>query len=100
MGDDDWVAVTVPGPASSITAHVDDGGTTACENHDIDTEVEIYAPNGTTSLAFNEDISMADHCSQATASNLAAGMYFVRAAASEMYDPDNTFVFQLIVTVQ
>lgn len=99
-GDNDWIAVTVPGPASSITAHVDDGGTTACEDNAIDSEVEIYAPNGTTSLAFNEDISIADYCSQATASNLAAGTYFVRASSSVMYQPDATFVYQLVVTVQ
>lgn len=98
--DEDWVAVTVPGPASSITAHVDDGGTMDCENHAIDSEVEIYAANGTTSLAFNDDISLSDYCSQATASNLAGGTYYVRAAASAMFSPDSTFLYQLVVTVQ
>jgi len=97
--DQDWVAVMVPGPASSLTALVDDTGTGACANGRIDSEVEIFAPDGATSLAFNDDISATNFCSQVTAMGLAAGTYYVRVRASQAASPNSTFAYKLSLTV-
>ena len=101
--DNDFVSVVVPGPSSTLTATVLAGPTTACAppaaGH-IDSELEILAPNGTTQLAFNDDIDVPTNwCSSATATNLAAGTYYVRVAASQQYCQACTFDYHLDVQV-
>jgi hypothetical protein len=98
--DVDYVKVTVPGPASSISAQVDDVGNGDCANGYLDTVVEILAPNGTTSLASNDDIDANNDnfCSLATASNLAAGTYYVKVS-SGLYSY-GSFPYRLDVAVQ
>jgi hypothetical protein len=100
--DQDYIEITVPGPSSMLTAQVDDLGNGACLASALDSEVEIYATNGTTSLAFNDDIDdvNGNFCSLTSATGLAAGTYFVRVSASQMYSPFSTFPYRLIVTVQ
>jgi hypothetical protein len=97
-GDMDWIAVTVPGPSTTLTAQVTDIGNGQCANLSIDSEVEIYGTDGTTSLAFNEDYGN-DYCSLATATGLAAGTYYVRVASSQQYAPTGTFMYQLKITL-
>lgn len=98
--DEDWVSVTVPGPASKITVQVDDVGNGECVANAIDSEVQIYAPDGTTSLVYNDD-DPPHYCSLATATNLAAGTYFVRVSESQYSpSPGSTFSYRLAVVVQ
>lgn len=101
-GDQDYIAINVPGPSSTITAEVQDLGDGACAAGALDSEIEIYATNGTTSLAQNDDIDAAngDYCSLATATGLAAGTYYVRVSASQMFSPDSVFLYKLAITVQ
>lgn len=94
-GDDDYVAVTVPGPASKIIAVVGDVGNGACGAQEMDSEVEIYATDGVTSLAYDDD-SGTGLCSQATAANLPAGAYFVRVGTPV----GDVFAYKLQVVVQ
>lgn len=95
--DVDWVAITVPGPASTVTIATDDGGTTDCEDGNIDSEIELYGPTGT-SLGFNDDISASNYCSRVVVSNLPAGTYYARAGASVQFDPNAVFIYDLTAT--
>lgn len=98
-GDLDWVAVTVPGPASAIAAKVGDAGNGGCAGFSIDSYVEIYAADGTTRIAVNEDMAFSSYCARAGASGLAAGTYYVVAESSPDYAPSDTFNYTLDVTV-
>ena len=100
--DDDWVAVTVPGPASTITATTLAGAIDTCgPGGAIDSEVQIYATDGTTSLALNDDINGSTNwCSSAQATGLPAGTYFVRTAGSAAYCDDCTYDYSLQIQVQ
>lgn len=97
-GDVDVVSVAVPGPASSLTAKTasPDGG--ACFPG-ADTYLEILAPNGDV-LEANDD--QGTYCSQATATGLAAGTYYVRVRATPVLDQTEVYIFPyaLDVTVQ
>jgi hypothetical protein len=101
-GDEDWFTVTVPGPDSTLSATVIPGGADVCgPAGDIDTELEIYGTDGTTSLAFNEDISgFSNYCSGASTLDLAAGTYYVRVSASTTYCPNCTFDYALVIGVE
>jgi hypothetical protein len=99
MGDQDFVAVMVPGPSSTIKAETFDFNGSDCQNYLLDSEVEILGTDGATSLTLNDDKSMSDGCSLATVSGLGAGKYFVRVAASMMFSPMQTFGYELVVTV-
>jgi cysteine-rich repeat protein len=100
-GDNDWFAVTVPGPASKLTVTVAAGTTATCGPAGaIDSEIGIYGSNGTTLLAFNDDENRDLWCSRAFAAGLAAGTYFVRTAASTTYCPSCTYDYSLVVDVQ
>ncbi len=100
MSDNDWIAVTVPGPASTLTAEVVAGGSNSCSG-DIDSELQLLGTDGTTELAFNDDISpFGNFCSRATAADLAAGVYFLRVASSQAFCMDCTFDYSVIISLQ
>lgn len=98
--DRDFVAVTVPGPASTLMATVDDTGAGDCPMRLIDSELAIYGTDGVTVLVSNDDIDPAlNWCSSATATGLAAGTYYVRVAASSVFAAMTTFDYVLEVVV-
>lgn len=80
-GDVDVVRIDVTTAGSSITATVNDFADQACRLGLMDSMVEILSPDGSQVLAANDDRSVGDRCSAATASNLVAGTYFVRVSA-------------------
>ena len=85
-GDNDWYAIDLP-VNSTLTATVSAGETSVCGAlgvAGIDSELEIYGTDGSTSLSFSEDINPGNYCSAASHSVLLdAGTYFVRVAASQ-----------------
>lgn len=98
--DEDWIAVTV-GAGQSLTATVTAGGADTCgPNGAIDSEIEIIDTDGSTSLAFNDDLGFASFCSSATADMLAGGTYYVRVAASAQFCPTCTFDYSVILDIQ
>jgi cysteine-rich repeat protein len=97
-GDIDYVAVAVPGPSSTLTAATSDYGTDACLANQLDSVIDILGPDGTTVLTSDDD-SGPGYCSIATASGLAAGMYYVRIHSAPLV-PNATFFYELNVTVQ
>ncbi len=96
--DEDWVSVSVPGPASALAARVV-GLNGDCAARSLDSELEIFDTDGVTSLTFNDDISQTNYCSTTTASGLSAGTYFVRVGSSKEFAPFSVFPYQLNVTV-
>ena len=84
--DEDFVSIVVTAN-SDLTVSTTDVLSGDCAGSRIDTEVQILDTDGTTELAFNDDVDEpnANYCSSATATNLAAGTYFVRISASKMY---------------
>jgi hypothetical protein len=97
-GDNDFVAVNA-NAGDTITAQVTNvPGATGCEDLVTDSEVDILDTDGTTSLAFNDD-DAATFCSLATAVAPSSGTFFVRAASSSFFAPDDEFAYQLVVTV-
>ena len=104
IGDNDFFAVTVPGPGSVLTVTITAGGADTCGSTTntlgIDSEIEIYGTDGATSIVFDEDIDFTTNwCSSAQATGLAAGAYFVRTSASTQYCPDCVYAYTLNVTV-
>jgi hypothetical protein len=100
MSDNDWIAVTVPGPASTLTAEIVAGGANTCAG-DIDSELQLVDTDMTTELAFNDDISpFGNFCSSLTATDLVAGVYYLRVAASQQFCADCTFDYSLVIDVQ
>lgn len=100
MNDTDWIAVVVPGPASTLRAEVVAGGNNHCVG-DIDTELALVDTDGNTELAFNDDISgFGNFCSRVAATDLAGGTYYLRVAASQMFCMACTFDYSLVVDVQ
>lgn len=97
--DADWIKVTINTAGTDIVAEVLDVGNGDCANQVIDSQIEILSPDGVTQLAFNDDVA-ANYCSKATASNLAAGVYYVKVGASVQYAPSLTFIYKLKVTLQ
>jgi hypothetical protein len=79
-GDVDDIKVVVPGPSSTLTAAVTDFGNGDCMNFKLDSVLEVLGPDGTTSLAMNDDTG--NFCSLVEATGLAAGTYYVRVTAS------------------
>lgn len=97
-GDEDVVAVMVPGPSSTLQAAVGDGGTGACAAYQLDSFVEILGPDGATVLVSDDDTGLG-YCSVAQQGGLAAGTYFVRVKAPPI-QPSATFLYSLAVLVQ
>ena len=95
-GDVDMVAVTVPGPNSTIAASTSDYGTGACLANDLDSYLEILGTDGATVLQFDDNAGVG-YCSAATATGLSAGTYFVRTRAAPLV-PGATFFYELVVT--
>jgi cysteine-rich repeat protein len=88
-GDVDVVSVSVPGPASSMTVTTKSPDGTACFPG-ADSHVEILSPNGDV-LQSNDD--QGSYCSQATATGLASGKYYVRVKATPLLDQTVTYIF-------
>lgn len=101
-GDDDFIAVLVPGPTSTLTATVVAGGANRCDPAGgIDTELEILDTDGATALAFNDDISgFGNFCSMASVDDLAAGTYFIRVSASADFCPDCAFDYNVVIAIE
>ncbi|WP_437604173.1 myxococcus cysteine-rich repeat containing protein [Sorangium sp. So ce590] len=96
-GDVDVVAVSVPGPSSTLIATVSDNGTGTCMTGQLDSYIEILGDNGAAVLASDEDSGLG-YCSSALVTGLAAGTYHVRVRAAEIV-PDATFFYRLNVTI-
>ncbi|WP_438030992.1 DUF4215 domain-containing protein [Sorangium sp. So ce233] len=96
-GDVDVIAVQVPGPSSTIHVNVTDNGTDACMNGLLDSHIEILGDDGTTVIVADDDTGVG-YCSYASASDLAAGTYYVRIRAADLV-PNATFFYRLNVTV-
>lgn len=100
VDDMDHFAVTVPGPASTITVRTTDGGPDVCgPTGAIDTVVDILDVDGVTVLASNDDLSFGNYCSFASTSGLPAGTYTVRVAASTLC-PGCTFSYLVDIDAQ
>ena len=98
-GDQDDFAVTVPAGAT-ILATVGDSAVDTCgQVGAIDSEVEIYDTDGTTSLAYNDDVGLGYYCSGASATVSAAGTYYVRAAGSADFCADCTYDYSVTIDV-
>lgn len=91
-GDVDFVKINVNGSGATLSAEITDLGNGDCQNFKIDSKIEIYGPDGATSLAANDD--NLNFCSLAQAADLAAGQYFVRVEASQNA-PIKTFAYRL-----
>lgn len=102
MGDHDYIAVTVPGPASTLTATVVRGAVNSCDPAGgIDSELQILDTDGSTELAFNDDISgFGNFCSAASVDDLAAGTYYLRISASEQFCMDCEFDYTVVIAVE
>jgi hypothetical protein len=112
-GDADYYAVTIPGPTSTLTATVVSGPRSQCGPvtqpappalpiPTIDSVLWLYGPDGTTQLAFDDEIGGGNSCSELTVTGLAAGKYYLRVQAFEEQpqSPTRTFDYGLDVTVQ
>jgi cysteine-rich repeat protein len=96
-GDVDVVAVSVPGPSSTLWAAIGDNGTGACMAGLLDSYIEILGANGSTVLQADDDTGLG-YCSFASATGLAAGTYFVKIRSAPLV-PDATFFYRLDVTL-
>ncbi|MGK4004250.1 pre-peptidase C-terminal domain-containing protein [Sorangium sp. So ce1036] len=96
-GDVDVIAVSVPGPSSTLNVVVSDNGTGACMAGQLDSFIEILGSDGSTVLASDEDSGLG-YCSFASVPDLAAGTYYVRVRAAQLV-PDATFFYRLNVTL-
>jgi Ca2+-binding RTX toxin-like protein len=111
-GQQGWFAVTVVA-GQQITLDVDHGGNATGNN--TDTEISIYATNGTTQLAYNDDgpvdagsnpgsINGNSYDSFLTYTFLAAGTYFIRIGdfsdANGNFSANDSFVLNISLTGQ
>ena len=80
-GDVDVFSVTVASAGSTITAEILDLRDGSCSQHQLDSVVDIVAPDSTSLLATDND-SGDGFCSVATASGLSVGTHFVRVRAA------------------
>jgi cysteine-rich repeat protein len=103
MANVDWYAVTVPGPASSLSVNIGDGATSTCApTGEIESEIEVY-DSAMVSIGYNDDISSnitGNFCSALYLTGLADGTYYVRVAASQEYCDDCLFDYSLTVSVE
>lgn len=96
-GDMDFVKIDVPAAGAKLTATIEDFGNGDCANFKLDTVVEVLGPDGTTSLALNDDTG--NFCSLAEATTTAAGTHYVRVSASD-HNKDAHFAYRLTLSVQ
>ncbi len=87
LADQDWFSITVPEGRSLTTETFDGSGSTCQPSENHDTFVQLYAPDGTTVLASDDDdgtgpCSLISPNSDAGASGLSAGTYFLRVTES------------------
>lgn len=99
--DQDWFAVTAQS-GQLIKATLQDQGAPhpLCHMNQIDSDIAIYASDGTTQLEFNDDISGANNwCSSASVVAPTTGTYYVRVRASQQFAPNSSFPYVVVVTV-
>jgi hypothetical protein len=101
VGDVDFVSVTTTVANTVITAEIGDGGSGECALRTLDSDIAIIDRNGTTVLGFNDDINGATNfCSRVSAVAVIPGTYFIRARSSLVFQPNDTFSYQLFVTLR
>ena len=99
-GDVDFFAVAAL-EGQTITAEVGDGGSGECLGLALDSELAILDVDGTTQLAFNDEISNSSNfCSRTSFVVTADGTYFVRVRESAAFAFGDTFAYQLFVKVE
>lgn len=104
--DTDWYSFTVSGAPRSVRLETVEGSTAeTCESDGVDTRIDLFAANGTTVLATNDDggrgyCSLLDGADGLPgAANLAPGTYYVRVTAA--VNPDvsaRQFDYRLVLT--
>jgi cysteine-rich repeat protein len=92
----DYLRIDLP-VAATLTAMQLDNAAGDCANSVIDSELRLYASNGTTQLMLGEDIDADNWCGGLQATNLAAGTYYLRVAASQAYAASSTFAYTVAV---
>jgi cysteine-rich repeat protein len=99
--DEDYFAVTLAA-GETLTATVVAGATDTCgPSGSIDSEIEIYDTNGTSSLVFNDDISGSNnYCSSASYTSVAGGQYFVRVSNSSSFCNSCLFDYGLSIGIE
>lgn len=97
--DFDFFAVNLVA-GQKITATVQDqGGANTCLGLTLDSDIALLATDGTTQLAFNDDISAQNNwCSSLTFTVTVSGTYFVRVRASQAFAGASAFPYILSVT--
>ncbi|MRG96247.1 hypothetical protein [Polyangium spumosum] len=96
-GDQDYVKIDVPAAGATLRATIEDFGNGDCANFKLDTVVEVYGPDGATSLGLNDDSG--NFCSLAEAKALSAGTHYVRIAASANAKTP-VFAYRLTLQIQ
>jgi hypothetical protein len=96
-GDADYIKIDVTAAGATLEAKIDDFGNDDCANFKLDTVVEVFGPDGATSLALNDDTG--NFCSLATATTTAAGTHYVKVAASDQ-KKDARFAYRLTLTLK
>jgi hypothetical protein len=76
--DVDWILFTVPASASTVTVSTVDSGSYHCWYNNIDSELWIYAADGTTEVGYNDDLHFDCFCSEVVLSHPPAGTYYAK----------------------
>ena len=99
-GDNDWYSFTLAQDETITVESVAGGADTCAPSGNIDTEIEVFDTDGTTSLVFNDDVSGNNYCSTASFTAPAAGTYFVRVSASNQFCAACTFDYGVSVEIE
>ncbi len=93
-GDEDWAILTIPAGGGTLVAET--GGSNPTVD---DTILELYASNGTTELAENDDITPTSNLySRISSGTLAAGTYFLKARAFSAAGTILSYTLSLTIT--
>lgn len=95
-GDFDFVLAPLAA-GESVTAEVVDLGNGTCAANQLDSELRIFDVDGVTEVAFDDD-GGGGWCSMVSFTAPADGLYYVRVASSQQFDPTGTFPYQLLLT--
>lgn len=95
--DVDVIKVNVPTNGATLSASVSDFGDNACELNQIDSYMELVAPDGISVLAA-DDNGGEGLCSGVSVSNLAAGNYYLLVKAAPGANPA-TFSYKIALTI-